>query len=262
MRVLLTVLFFCLFRVDGQQTDISAVSDIPKVTSVKKFENGQLLSESRYFYNLQGDITQERTVYFDSDKGVQDNNNMRDMKTYTYKNDNITMTHDRLNPGKSEFVNMYTSYFKVNAKGLATEKYYSFAGKYKFLYKYDSSDYRIYEKFLSYGSDTLNEYLEHYNYYAYIYSESCLIKEYVVSDDPNMDKQIEYTYFKDRVNTIGNENFGQGFLGASGRHPVSKQISSNHNGTYEQTYTYEYENGRIIKKMTNTTVFVYTYSLD
>ncbi|MHC1778500.1 MAG: hypothetical protein AB9834_24070 [Lentimicrobium sp.] len=262
MSVLIAVIFFSLFSVDGTLVDSGVCSDIPKVESMKTFENGQLVSESRYIYNLQGDITQERTVYFDPVNGVQDTLKGMSKKTYTYQKDSFKMTLEHFNPEKNESEKIYTSYFKVNEKGLVTEKYYSFAGKYKFLYKYDGSGYRIYEKFFSYSSDTLYEFLENYNYYAFIYSDSCLMNEVFYSNEPNMDHSIHYTYYTDQINTIGNENFGLGFFGASVKHPVKKKTLSNHNGTYEETFAYEYENGRIVQKTTDTTVIVYTYYQD
>ncbi len=58
-----------------------------------------------------------------------------------------------------------------------------------------------------------------------------------------------YEYYTDKVNTSGNEYFGQSFLGVSSKNPIKKEIS----GNLTTDYTYEFDEECYITKVTTTT---------
>ena len=80
--------------------------------------------------------------------------------------------------------------------------------------------------------------------YHYYYTGSNL--DSIISTFNNAGGSNTYydEYYTDKINTIGNDNYGQSFLGMSSKNPVklARDIGSSGPGNYPQTsYTYEYD---------------------
>jgi len=91
--------------------------------------------------------------------------------------------------------------------------------------------------------------------YHYFYTNNNLdsiIETYTQGASSNSIGTYYDSYFTDKTNTIGNDNFGQSFLGKSSKNPfnAARDIGHTNDGTYPQTnYVYEYDSlSRIIKQ--------------
>jgi len=112
---------------------------------------------------------------------------------------------------------------------------------------FNSNDYLIktelFDDYVTYSYSTI---------YEYEYSNGNIIKETRTSRNIGSDGEIsgnsydiEYEYFEDKLNSIGNANFGKGYLGNSSKNLIKIEKSSN---GYIANYKYEFDkNGNVTK---------------
>ncbi|HVU58422.1 MAG TPA: hypothetical protein VHD83_25350 [Puia sp.] len=79
------------------------------------------------------------------------------------------------------------------------------------------------------------------------------IEVYTYNGTSNASPTYYDDYYTDKISTIGNDNYGQGWLGSGSKNPVkaARDIGTSGGGVYpETTYQYEYDSvGRITKQM-------------
>ncbi|MBJ2176277.1 hypothetical protein JBL43_18645 [Aureibaculum sp. A20] len=102
----------------------------------------------------------------------------------------------------------------------------------------------LFDDYITYSYSTI---------YDYEYSNKNLVKETQTNRNIGSDNTvtedsyyIEYEYFKNKLNSIGNINFGKKYLGKSSKNLIKKEIGSN---GYIANYEYEFDkNGNVTKK--------------
>jgi hypothetical protein len=95
--------------------------------------------------------------------------------------------------------------------------------------------------------------------YSYYYTNSNLDSEIVSYNDGFTTTVSAYAYYDeyytDKLNTLGNDNYGQAFLGVSSKNPakVARDIGHDSYGNYPQTnYSFEYDAKNQITKQLHT----------
>jgi hypothetical protein len=196
----------------------------------------RILKVTNYDYDGSGEITDSTETTYSYDA------NRRLISETSKSSDNYT----------------FSSTFVYNSASLITssETHKSIDTSYtnKKLYMLDANG-QITKSYTSGKNDTINFY----------YSPSGFLKyknkdEIVEVVDGNLVKQgnTTYEYYLDKINTIGNSNYGINFTGKESKNLVKteKQTEIGQNGntfTYEYSYVYEFDSkNRVIKSTRNT----------
>ena len=145
--------------------------------------------------------------------------------------------------------------YKLGSKGLAVSTYSSFSTSDQTTYTYTPSGQ------LSTASTvrTLTGQPTRRWDYFYYYTNNNLDSELISYNNGSTVTNSVYAYYDqyytDKTNTLGNANYGQAFLGASSKNPVSaaRDIGSDSQGNMPQTnYSYEYDAQGNITKVLHT----------
>ncbi len=194
---------------------------------------------------------------------------------------------------KTKFDKDHTSYYLYDANGRQIKSYYVDDNSYYSTMEYLSNN-QIVEK--NYHGDTLRDSRKYtLNEKGYVvYTESLdnktidttyydvngfhkftnndqltiengnLMKRIYTPENTNNESVIEtYTYYMDKLNTIGLKNEGEIYWGKDSKNLIKTEKAYGAYGDYSATYTYEFDTkGRVSKKMTKneSTGNIYTSS--
>jgi len=233
-RLLSLIFFFLSFQASAQSS---------KKTSLVKSKTFSSFSfkytQTSLTYNRQGDIT-SRIIYdytIDEDDN-KDTVNIIMTENYTYHQDSITYK------GYLPPLDPMSATFFLNSQKLLEKKDRKILRRNTHQYQYNNAGYLIYSE----GINAKN--LEPFYKSWYKYHQGNLIQstfffyEDEKSNTPTDTLITHYEYYLDKPNTIGNQNFGEPFLGKSSKNLLKSQWSKR---DAKVTYLYTFDKkGRVI----------------
>jgi hypothetical protein len=144
------------------------------------------------------------------------------------------------------------TFYKTGANGLAISATSTFSPSDKIDFSYNAAGQLL----TSNVTRTLaSQPTRHWDYYYYYSNSNLDSLKVTFSEGSSSNSIMTYydAYYTDKLNTLGNENYGQPFLGASSKNiiKVARDIGSDNQGNMPSCdYKYEYDaTGRITKQM-------------
>lgn len=246
MRYSITILitfFLISCKLKNTQENKDVTSEIPLVKKVQNYcgDNGDYIVESEYTYDEKKRIKQSSFINFKNNTNGEIEkiySQTNKPNVYTYYSDSIVIymndTWERLILDdnnlfvKSESPNSFSETKEITNRIKQT---------------YDNDGYMI-------KKIVFNDYITYFDerVYEYKYANGNLIKE-IVTQNHNGSKNsyfIEYEYYEDKLNTLGNLSFGKAFLGKSSRNLIKR---TNGSRNYITDYKYEFDSLGNVSKM-------------
>lgn len=204
---------------------------------------GKYIMKTNYEYDIKGRLVKESVNTYEVNKEgsiMQEVMAGRTPAFYTYFKDSVVMTVNNtwvrmiLNKKKLFIKNITPNEFSKTNKLTTREKQ-----------TYDSNGFvikkEVFDDYVTYSFSMV---------YDYEYSNGNILKETRTSQNKSSDGTntensyyIEYEYYEDKLNTLGNVNFGKNYLGNSNKNLVKREKKSN---GYNIKYEYEFDkNGNI-----------------
>ena len=237
LAVIILISFACKKEDDSLKEPLTPKIDIETIT-YHAYDGTTAFLMKQYTYNSEGLISSLTTSYPEINRNI--------ISHYTYLNNSLIriVTNESL-------VENDTTFLELNSAGLVINEifksHYGTSSDYTGIYKYDDLGYISYWE-TNFPDPPNGMHKMYSNSYTIDNGNITVIYSTIQHNNDLQFFRYEYTFIKDRKNTLGNANRGTEFYGLSNTNPISKKLVIG--GSLNYNYAYEYDNlNRIIKEV-------------